>query len=56
MDRAFVEVGDLPLAEGEEVTVFGRGAGDAERFAREAAVSPYVLLALRSARTLRRLC
>lgn len=55
MDRAFVEVGDLPLAEGEEVTVFGHGAGDAERFAREAAISPYVLLSLRSARTLRRL-
>lgn len=54
MDRAFVDVGDLPLSEGEEVTVFGHSTGDTERFAREADVSPYPLLALRSFRTERR--
>ena len=54
MDRAFAEVGDVPLAEGDEVTVFGREAGDTERFAREAGVSVYPLLSLRSVRTERR--
>ncbi len=54
MDRAFAEVGDAPLSEGDEVTVFGNGAGDTERFARESGASPYHLLVCRSSRTERR--
>ena len=53
MDRAFVCLDDIPLREGEEVTLFGTAPGDTERFAREAEVSPYHLLVARSARTLR---
>ena len=55
MDRAFVRIDDLPLSEGEEVTLFGATLGDTERFAREAEVSPYHLLVTRSLRTVRTL-
>jgi alanine racemase len=55
MDRTFVRIDDLPLSEGEEVTLFGATLGDTERFAREAEVSPYHLLVTRSLRTVRTL-
>ncbi len=53
MDRSTLDVGNAPLREGEEITLFGEKMGDTAAFATAAGVSPYVLLALRSARTKR---
>ena len=51
MDRSTLDIGDLPLKEGDEITLFGEKAGDTLTFAQSAGVSPYVLLSLRSGRT-----
>lgn len=51
MDRATLDIGDLPLKPGDEITLFGQKAGDTLAFAQSAGVSPYVLLSLRSKRT-----
>lgn len=53
MDKSTVDIGSLPLAEGDEITLFGEKAGDTARFAHASGISPYVLLSLRSARTRR---
>ena len=53
MDRFTAEVGDLPLREGEEISLFGRGACDTRLAAEMLGVSPYALLSVRSARTCR---
>lgn len=55
MDRSFIDIGTLPLWEGDSVTLFGAQTGDTARFAEECGVSPYVLLCLRSRRTERRI-
>lgn len=53
MDRATLDIGDAPLREGDEITLFGKRTGDTAAFAKGAGVSPYVLLSLRSRRTQR---
>ena len=56
MDRTSIEIGDLPLSEGECVPFFGVRAGDTAAFAAACGISPYPLLCLRSARTQRIFC
>lgn len=51
MDRSTLDIGDLTLREGDEITLFGDFFGDTAAFADAARVSPYVLLSLRSKRT-----
>lgn len=53
MDKATVDIGSLPLHEGDEITLFGEKAGDTAVFAKSAGVSPYALLCHRSTRTQR---
>ena len=53
MDRLFLEIGEMPLQEGDEVTLFGADAADTRRFAAECAVTPYQLLSVRSERSRR---
>ncbi len=53
MDRLTVDIGDLPLCEGEEIPLFGNGAGDTLNAAESLGVSAYALLSVRSARTRR---
>ena len=51
MDRTLLDIGEAPLREGSRVVLFGKRRGDLEALAREAGVSPYVLLSVRSERT-----
>ena len=53
MDKATLDIGNLPLFEGNEITLFGEKPGDTAEFAKSAGVSPYVLLCHRSRRTQR---
>ena len=53
MDRTLVDIGTLPLREGEEVTLFGSDESPPSRFAAECGVSVYRLLSVRSSRTQR---
>ncbi len=53
MDRTMLDIGDIPVDEGETVTLFGKDTNDTLRFSRECGVSPYVLLSVRSSRTKR---
>lgn len=53
MDRSTLDIGDAPIREGDEITLFGEKAGDTAEFAKSTGVSPYVLLCHRSARTKR---
>ena len=53
MDRTLLDVGDIPLREGEEVTLFGDENTPVNRFARECKTSVYHILSVRSPRTQR---
>ncbi|MBQ9736006.1 MAG: alanine racemase [Clostridia bacterium] len=51
MDRTAIEIGTLPLREGDALPFFGVRAGDTAAFAAACGTSPYPLLCQRSART-----
>lgn len=51
MDRTLLDIGTLPVREGEEITLFGDAQMPAHRFAALCGISPYVLLSVRSRRT-----
>lgn len=53
MDRATLDIGNAPFREGDEITLFGKTAGDTARFAAALGLTPYELLSHRSARTQR---
>lgn len=53
MDRCTIEVGTLPVKEGEELLLFGERTEDVRRFAAAVGSTPTALLSLRSPRSAR---